>query len=49
MVQGMHVKATTEPEILIWNDQNITSPEETGFQVIALVNGLVDDALRKQM
>ena len=41
--------ATTKPEILIWNDQNITSPEETGFQVITLVNSLVDDALRKQM
>ncbi|KAL0009466.1 hypothetical protein SO802_010968 [Lithocarpus litseifolius] len=41
--------ATTEPEILIWNDQNITSPEETGFQVIVLLNSLVDNALRTKM
>ncbi|KAL4597847.1 hypothetical protein ACB092_11G017900 [Castanea dentata] len=37
--------AQTVPTIFIWNNENITSPEETDFGVLGLMNGLVEDAL----
>ena len=37
--------AQTHPYLFMWNIQNITSPEETAFGVLALMNNLVDEAL----